>query len=79
MRMRNGGKKRREASSMCLSLFTDCSFGSEYSISLKTGDELTLEEIELIYMILESNMREKDEQNGKEWNAANERASLFFQ
>lgn len=64
---------------MLISLYFDCSFGNEYSISLKTGDELTLEEVELIYMILESNMREKDEQNGKEWNAANERASLFFQ
>ena len=75
MEGRRGGKPR-----VCfLSLYIDCSFGSEYSISLKTGDELTLEEMELIYMILESNMREKDEQNGKEWNAANERASLFFQ
>ena len=64
---------------MFLFLYIDCSFGSEYFISLKKGDELSLEEMELIYMILESNMREKDEQNGKEWNAANERASLFFQ
>lgn len=61
-----------------ISLYTHCSIGPDYSLSLKTGSELSLEEMELMYMILESNMKEKDEQNGKEWNAVNERECLFF-
>ena len=61
-----------------ISLYTHCSIGPDYSLSLKTGSELSLEEMELMYMILESNMKEKDEQHGKEWNAVNERECLFF-
>lgn len=57
---------------------TTCSIDKEYSVILKNGEELSVEEEELMYMLLESNMKDMDERNGKEWNAALERRFVWF-
>lgn len=69
-RKKDGGKF--EYSLLYVSIAS--SLDEEYSLVLKTGDELTLEEEEIMYLMLESNMKEMDERNGNEWNAAKERA-----